>query len=125
MTRATAQIVITLTLDGQYKAEIPTANGGRKKIDLDSVSNWKSKITKELQALDHWLENQEKRKQEIEQQSKADAKLAKLQFSRRLHIKNWDNTARSHNRGGTSGTEFAKKTIGPRLPGGNAMDLLK
>lgn len=123
MPRTTAQITIFMDEEGNIKAETTGANGSRKKINLPKT-NWEQILETELIAQQLWLMDQEDRKKEQEREAQKKIKEAQERFLLNRHVKIWNNTALNHNRGGSFGEEFAKKTIGEKQPATSIMDLL-
>jgi hypothetical protein len=129
MSRPTAQIVIYLDPDTQeYHAEIPTANGSRRKVDLPEKLQkqlFNSVIGDELTGLDIWLRDQEQTKVAQERDAQMRAKEAKDNFNLALHRKVWDTSATTKGQG----KEFANDKFGsrkdPRVPVPNVMKFLR
>ena len=105
---------------GEFKAEIPAANGSRRKIEIRE-SELPINIVDELVALNVWLRDQDDRAQTLKSEKKDREKLAEAKFAHARHQKIWDVSA---GRAKLQGKEFANKVIGQRNKVQNVMDLL-
>ncbi len=112
MPRATAQIVIQLDPEsGQFRAEMPSPNGARRKLDLPTdPSLWGDLIGVELLELNTWLRDQEHRATELREFDQAAAELKAQEFAQALHRKVSQTSASRKGQG----VEFAKEKFHQR-----------
>lgn len=119
--RATAQIVLYMDPDTkEIKAEIPGANGSRRKIEFQECE-LPVQFVDELNALNVWLRDQEQEKTRLEKEAEKQQVKAEKRFQDALHKRVWDTTA---SRKGHRSKEFADKTIGYRDKTQDIMDVL-
>lgn len=95
MSPATAQIIIQLDPEtGEFRAELPSPNGSRRKLDLPTdPSLWGDLIGVELLELNSWLRDQDKRAEELKEFNNSAKAVADREFTLARSRTVWQQTA--------------------------------